>query len=330
MANVVDFAARAVRPYHTTGICWDMITLPGGVGNWESIAFGHSVFIGLSATGVLNSVVRGSDGFNWSNLNAAAARQWQGVAFGQEVFNACAQDGAGDQFMRSVDFGLTWASIAEPANLQWQDIVWAGGPYWVAIAQNGAGNQIASSSDNGASWSSVAEPATRQWRSLAANPATGTVIAVAQDGAGDQIARSNNYGLAGSWASIAEPITKAWQRVCYGNVAGVNTFVALDNGNATRWLMYSQDDGATWVSSAPPHGGSPTGYNVNTYAAAFGNGRFVSIFMGQLRCVWSSDGIVFLGKTIATADNVDVRCVTYGNNRFVALGTPTNINCFVS
>jgi hypothetical protein len=325
MSNVVDFAQRGPYPGPHSGQLWEILNNGSGVAGWKDIAFGRGVFIGCSTAGLLNSLCRTIDGYDWTYPNSAAALQWTGIAYGNGVWNSCAQNGAGNQFQRSIDNGVTWTSVAEPSTRQWRAICWAGGDIWLAVAQDGVGNQFARSIDGGASWASIAEPATLQWASIAANPYTGHVLAITSDGAANGLARSVDYGA--SWVSVAVPASRSWQTIRYARDRwNRDTFVFTHNvGGANSDIGYSLDDGITFGSGY----GATSNLNL---ALAYGNKRWCTLRQQATnhRAHVSSDSVEWVAHDFVTYGAFQASCMAFGNGRFVALGINATYNVALS
>lgn len=322
---VVDYARSNPRPTNSTGILWEKNTLPNGIGNWEDIAFLDGYFFGVSSAGVLNSGCRSTDGYNWTAINMTAALQWRAIDAGEGVLCAVNDNGVGNQFARSIDHGITWTPVAEPANLLWTDLCYCGASTWIAVASNGVGNQFARSTDNGATWASIAEPANLAWQACVSDPLTGTVICIANNGVGNQIGRSLTRGSAGSWASIAESINGAWNALAFGRNPVRTMFIAVNI--VTADAMYSYDLGATWNTTALTTNAA--------YKCAYGNGRFVvaaDSAASVIQCPYSENAIDYNhNRTYEVAANrCSPRAICYGVDRFVVLGVNAGYNVAVS
>lgn len=146
--------------------------------------------------------------------------------------------------------GITWTKSAQTA-MPNTALVWSG-QYFVAIGTAGA---IKTSSD-GVVWTTRTSGTTRSLTSIAANPATGTVVAVmAHAGAPDQqmnsVLTSVDGGLTWSNTSIGRTI---------GSASGVywtgSQFVCVTTSSSSRlWLV--SPDGINWsvkTDLAPPVG----------------------------------------------------------------------------
>lgn len=306
-----------------TGVIWTPATI-GNRNSWSCIDYGDGYFVALNQAISLQNVGRTRDGYNWTEVNSPNILQYTAIAFGDGVFIGLAQNGGGNQIIRSTDWGLTWVAIAEPSTRQWTDVCYCGNGIFFAVAQDGVGVQFMRSTDYGQTWVSIAEPSTRQWMSCFCNRNTGVVIAVAQDGAaGVQIARSTDSGA--TWASIAAPAARPWQSVTWGN--NIWAAVGNDTGATGNAAMYSNDDGATWIQVA-------SYLNQNWTHICWGYEKFVVTTdaggVGTFRQYTSYDATAYLAHYGNSWTGCRNQATVFGYDRFVSISTTGSLNALVS
>jgi hypothetical protein len=201
-------------------------------------------------------------------------------------------------------------------------------------------------SDNGTSWTEITSTQSTFGAGFNINGITygnGRFVAVGVNG---NMARSDD-GI--SWTAITggtgeNPITAPGQStfgrnqiiaITYGN----GRFVAGGNNGRMAW----SDDGITWnaipggtgtgTSWDPITDPGPSTFGSNIISSmTYGNGRFVAGGGGG-RMAWSDDGISWTAVpggtglfpvTVpgqSTFGEIAIRCITYGNGRFVAGGS---------
>ena len=127
---------------------------------------------------------------------------------------------------------------------------------------------------------------------------------------------------ADTWSTTQLPAgfnTSADTRVAYGNVIDTvtNRFVAI--GSADRDVVYSDNGGATWSTSAVAL--SNTGYDAITYGA----GKFVALRSNTSEAAYSADGITWVSLSLTGITIANNTSIVWGNGKFVAIGGTTGI-----
>lgn len=98
-------AGTTVSQYSFDGINWYTGTLPGASANWNTLAYGHGVFVAI-ATGT-NRTALSSDGLYWTSTSAGAVSTWSTATFGLGKFVAIAGVGSSSTVARVINAGAT-------------------------------------------------------------------------------------------------------------------------------------------------------------------------------------------------------------------------------
>ena len=92
---------NATMTAHADGAQWTSVAAPAA-NQWNSVAHGNGVWIGVSSDGT-NRVMRSTDnGLNWTATAAAEPNYWRSVAYGNGVWISVSLDGT-NRIMRSLD-----------------------------------------------------------------------------------------------------------------------------------------------------------------------------------------------------------------------------------
>lgn len=166
----------------------------------------------------------------------------------------------------------------------------------------------------GTTWTARSTPASGSSQFLSMTYGGGTYVAVGSSSG----LRTSSDGI--SWTAQTPALALVWQDVTYGN----GLFVAVATSGTTQRVMTSPD-GVTWTARTTPNqawrgvaygtpGITPTPLFVAVAGAGTGN-----------RVMTSSDGETWTGGTTPlAADTYSWNRVTYGNGRYVAVGSGTS------
>jgi hypothetical protein len=240
-----------------------------------------NVFVAVGQDRILSSVDNAVS-WNESPVNGI----WFGVAYGNGIFVAIGFTG---QIGISTDNGKTW-SVSFPLSGLWVGISFGNGTFVAA----GYSDQLAYSTD-GQSWTVV--NLFGDWAAVA----YGNGVFVAVDTSYGQIARSTTNGV--TW-SVTFTSSAYWQCIAYGN----GTFIS-GQYDVNTYVARSTDGGVSWTTPYFDLG-------VN-YGIAYGNGLFCMVSGSSNRISISSDDGLTWQNTLVPGI---WRGITYGNNKFVAVG----------
>lgn len=269
------------------------------------LAYGNGVFVGVGSDGVFCSIQTSTDGTSWTTRTIANSYTLNGVAYGNGVFVGVGVSGA---TQRSTD-GITWTYNAS-ANANQLNSVTYGNGVFVAAGNSGT-VQV---SRNGTKWTNIISANVNTINGVTYG--NGIYVAV---GAAGSIQTSTD---ALTWTDRVTANVSAMNTVAYGN----GTYVAMGatgalqtSHNAINWFnatsptasniegltyanglfvaagalgaIYSSTNGITWSNNSV---GSS-----NSYAVAYGNGRFVTV-TNTLAAYATDDPATMVGYNTST------------------------------
>ena len=203
-------------------------------------------------------------------------------------------------------------AFASTARTLASSATWAGVAFdttnnaFVAVA-NGSTNTVKST--DGTSWASGGSlPSAATWTSIAFGLIGTTPTLVAVSSGGTAGAYSLNAGT--SWAAFTLPSSGTWTSVTFFG----GFFVAVRSGSNAG--AYSTD-GITWFASTLP---SSTTWEDVAGGLVGTSAFFVAVASGGTAAAYSADGGITWLATGALPATATWRSVTYGNNRFLAVG----------
>jgi hypothetical protein len=320
------------------GITWTTRT-SGGSGYLASVTYGNNRFVAVGDPGTILSSI---DGRNWTTSNVAGSLS--GVAYGNNQFVV-----VGDVILTSPD-GNTWTTRISLTNSPLSAVTYGVGRF-VAVGPSGT----ILSSEDGMTWTNRVPGTSYSMSGVAYGNGTfvaggdddenHTVLATSPDGINWNIQWSeipsspvnvaycgNQFmvGLAGHIANaVTSPDGIAWTKNSLANVFNVtgfaygnNAFVALvDPGG-----ILSSPDGINWSDRTSKATGDLNG-------VAYGKNQFVAVGRqgpdpsDASIIVTSPDGGTWIDRSPepGTAVYEYASCITYGNGKFVAVGTGSEI-----
>lgn len=264
---------------------------------WRSITYGNGKFV---VTGTFTSnAPYSTNGIDWYTStipSPSSSPSWTSITYGDGKFvavNSTFTTGAA----YSTD-GVTWSQSSLPSSIGLNSVTY-GKQMFVAVPRS---SDKFVYSYNGVTWSqSPSPPSTAVWKSVAYG--NGRFVAISQS------SNKAAYSLDGvSWTETTLPISGSWSSVAYGD----GKFVAvMFNGTEA----YSTD-GVTWTQTTLS---STSGWTYVTYI----NGKFIAVGNNS-KGAYSTDGVSWTEITLPSDQSgspVYYYCVTYGDGKFVAIGS---------
>ena len=272
---------------------------------WSSIAYGNGKFVAVgyvSDYSAVPQIMTSTDGVNWTTQsvpmnppsNIQTTQGWGPITYANGLF-VVLRSGNDKSVMTSSD-GVNWTLRTTPNySRMWNGITYGNGRF-VAV-----GDTVAMTSTDGINWAGTTGLMNME------GVAYGNGVFSAIGAVTAQIATSSD-GI--TWSVKSAP--KNVRAITYGN----GMFVAVGSDSSSNAAM-SSPDGSTWTARTTP-GDSYYWYNVT-----YGNKLFVATayysYSSRPNTVMTSpDGITWTAKTPPT---IGYGGVTYGNGRFVAVGT---------
>jgi hypothetical protein len=336
--------ATAMRS--SDGNTWSQVVLPASL-NYIGIAYGNGYFVGLTQGGVGNTSViySKSNGIGWRISTSLPTANWTNIVYGNGKFIALGDNDTTAAY--SINSGVTWTSTLLKAS----NTFTANGNAQLSTAQkqfgtaslylDGTANTYLSSpaSDDFGTTSSqdfaiecfVKFSAISGSQPIFDTRTNGTEIALMLDISGSGQLRlyvNGAYVITGN-----TPITTAWTHVA---VTRSNGTTSLFVGGVLQSATYSD----TNVYLARPlrigsyYNGSPmTGY-IDEFRISKNASRYQTTFTppgGQFYTDTNTVTLIHFDGANASTDirSVSIKgnmsCIAYGNGRFVALATGSNI-----
>ena len=267
------------------GVTWQPVALPSGIFNFESVAFGNDIFVGVSAYGMATS----TDAVNWTKVTIVPADR--GFAATGGAYGAGRYVLSGSVGVTSTD-GINFSRMSfsgggTPAAINC--VVYAGGQFVAAT-----GSEFMRSSD-GLIWSRARSGTLRRLNGIAYG--AGKYVAVGDNG----VIRVSTDGS--MWTGGNSDTEYHLNSVAYG----VGRFVAVGMAG----LVLTSGDGVTWTQQANPDYTGLTGL-------VYGGGRFVAVGTGGA-VVTSPDGTSWTRQN--TGFTYGLNNVTYGEGLYVAVSS---------
>jgi len=265
----------------------------------NAIAYGGGKFV---AVGDHGQMAYSSDGISWTAIPRVIGPRNDtniyAIAYGSGKFVAGGRDYNNGIMTYSSD-GVNWTTITDSTFTGPIDAIVYGGGKFVAV-QGSNGGKMAYSSD-GVNWTAVTDSTLKSIKAIAYG---GGKFVASSSGNDSQMAYSSD-GI--NWTVVTDSTFTGYiQAIAYGS----GKFVA---GGGDK-MAYSSD-GVNWTAVTDS---TFTGY---IQAIAYGGGRFVAGSQTG-KMAYSSDGVNWTAvtdSTFGTSDNY-IAGITYGNNRFVAVG----------
>jgi hypothetical protein len=269
-------------------------------GDWNGVTFGGGKFV---AVGWEGKVATSSDGDNWTTGTTANQSGWNSVTYGGGTFVAVSSNGNSTQQVVSSTDGINWDTRTIDAGGIWTSVTYGNGIF-VAVSSTGSTRVI--TSPDGITWTNRTSPGSPgpYWSDVTYG--NETFVAVAYGGTGARVMTSPD-GI--TWTSRTPAENAVWRGVTYGN----GKFVAVgEQGN-----IMTSSDGITWA---------PQNLGGDLVDIGFGNNLFVAVGGGG-KVMTSSDGITW--DEIFQWSYQFWLSVTYGNGKFVSVGTSVGTNPFI-
>ena len=266
-------------------------------GNWTSVAYGNSLFVGVGNSGDgIRAIVSADNGKTWS-VSTTPTYDWRSVTFGNNKFVAISYDGYS---MTSVN-GVNWVLGNFINDIGFVSIAFGLGMF---VAVNSYSNLI-SRSYNGTVW--IVESVSISCSAICF-------------GNGLFVLLGNNTGALTydgvNWTLQTQSNVGNWSSVCYGN----GLYVGVQNSHNSNNGVVISADGITWSYQSTVLAESKNPW----VSICYTNSQFVAVQNeyygeGNAGCVMtSSDGLTWSLQT--TPNETQWSCITAGNGVIVALG----------
>ena len=234
--------------FQATSIAYDYnhvwtTKVPANDNWWIAVTWARelSLFVAVSTSGSVNSVMTSSDGNTWISKTATVS-SWGSVTWSAELSLLVAVSGSevSSAIMTSTD-GNTWILRTAPSINQWTSVTWSSKlSIFVAVAQSGVGNRVMTSGD-GITWISRTSVANNTWSSVVWSPELEIFVAVAFSGVGNRVMTSSN-GI--TWISRTSAADNEWRCVAWS--PELSMFVAVATTGVGNRVMTSTN-GITWT-----------------------------------------------------------------------------------
>jgi hypothetical protein len=278
----------------------------------NAITYGNGRFVAVGDDG---KIAHSADGETWTatevstfNTNGGYNEYVLCVTYGNGTFVA---GGSGGQLAYSENAGVTWekADSTLPLGYSFHGITY-GNSRFVAV---GDVDKMVHSPD-GKSWTQVTDSTFGYYDTITGVIyANGLFVAVGAGttGSGGRIAYSadgENWTKVDSTNSMGLGF-EGIMDVTYGN----GRFVVVGDHGKTAY----SEDGITWTAVSD----STFGGSTIIHAITYGGGMFVAVGASvNGKTAYSADGITWTAVTNSTFGSSGINAVTYGKDRFVAVG----------
>jgi hypothetical protein len=318
----------------TDGINWTIRSTP--VNNqWNSVTYGNGLFVAVASFAVGNGVMTSPDGITWTIRTSAADNEWVSITYGNNLFVSVAYSGTGNRVMRSVD-GITWATSSTVGfDNNWQSVTYGNGLF-VAVAWSGTGNRVMTSPD-GVVWTARTSAVDNSWYGV--TYANGKYVAISVSGTSDRVMTSNSgtfYNSPNLYEGIAKvEITSSNGSTVYGEVNNP-TSDTFSIPLSLQGFMVGTSSASYAVRITPKaHTDMPSYeksriYSITprilSFSGAFGDTSVVHTGSTTLTIdnavpqVYELNATTWATTSVA-GDNDTWTSLTYGNERFVAVGS---------
>jgi hypothetical protein len=181
------------------GINWTRQNVPGSSVQLSSVCYGNGTFVAVSSynSGTAHQVLTSTNGVNWTIQTTDNVNTWCTVAYGGGVFVATSPSGAANGIMRSVDNGVTWASLPTPGtnNNTFFALAYGNGCFIGVTNESASTEPYIIKSPDGLHWYSMLGMLVKNhWQALAYG--AGMFAAFSTTGTGNRVMTTGCIGLA--------------------------------------------------------------------------------------------------------------------------------------
>ena len=259
----------------TDAINWTNRTNPGSAGNWNSVTWDGTQFIGINGASA-SEAVTSPTGATWTLRTLSSSGSWNSVAAAYTPTITTGSAPSSNKIMAlnygstlgniSADNGATWSAITLPSAANWDRGAY-NGSLWLIISD---GTACATSTDDGASWTTGSLPSSHTWSILTCSESL--FIAWVQNG-------SNIYATSAdgiNWTSRTMPASKSWIAAQYNAYYGYYSVMSADGA----WYYSTTGTGSWTLVTMPTH--------ANYRGLAYN--RDVVVATGDTFCATSANG----------------------------------------
>ena len=271
--------------------------------SYHSICYGDGKFVAAAFNS--NVAVYSTDGINWTQTTLPVVGIWNSIAYGNDKFVAVSENG---DIAYSSD-GNNWIQVnALSIRNRWRSVTYGDNKFVATSVGNSDNNYNinAAYSTDGINWTLTSMPFNGSWPLVTYG--NGRFVSVSSKG----IAAYSTDGI--NWTQTTFPILLEGSNmisIAYGNRMFVVAGYCLDrNANLKESSAAYSTDGINWTQVSLPVSG-------NWAAIAYGADKFVIVGRNGAPIIYSSDGITWYETT---NPDIDTYSMTYGANKFVAVG----------
>jgi hypothetical protein len=282
---------------------WETYNQPNGISdNLSAVAYGDGKFVGIEFSGDVSVV--STDGETWTRYATMTSGVRWGITYGNGLFVVVGHNG----YVATSPDGQNWTNRTGQSG-SWYDVIYNDGLFVAVGGYYGVHSRVMTST-NGIDWvARTAGDDTDFWRSVTYGKGLYVAVGLATSSYGSaEVVMTSPNGI--DWTTRSAPGI-SWLSVTYGK--GIFVAVGYDSYLEDYRIMNSAN-GIDWES------GTGGVYNGDWAAVSYGNGLFV--VGGSNEVATSKNGIDWVVNEHNYKGDAfgNIKGLTYGNGRFVAVG----------